>query len=611
MRPDATDGGAATTSVEAIPAWDLSSLYVGPADPAIRRDLEAARDDATAFASRWRGRIADGALSAAELAQALTEYERIVTQARRPSFYASLAFAADTQDEALNALVHETEEAATEISNLLVFVAVELRSMPDQAFLDLAGSPALADLRHYLESSRKLRPHTLAELDEQILNQKNMTGRDAFVHLFDELTGSFRFELEVDGERRSMTGEELLSLLYQPDRELRERAYDTFLAEFREHRLVLTSIFNALLLDHRVECDMRKYPTLAAPTHLENEVEPETVETLLAVTEAHYPLAQRYFRLKARLLGLEKLRNTDLYAPLPAAPTAPVVFADARDMILESFHRFSPRFADLARDFFTERWIDAAVRPGKRLGAFCAALEPSFHPYVLASYTGTLRDVTTLAHELGHGIHDRLAARQRLLNYFPPLTLAETASTFGEMILTRDLLARETDPHVKSQLLCAKLEETIATVFRQAVLTRFELAAHEARRHGVLSTEQLGDLWYAENAKLHGEAVEMVPSYRFGWSYIPHFIHSRFYCYAYVFGELLVLTLYRRYRAEGAAFLPAYFALLEAGGGEAPDRLLARLGFDISRADFWAQGCAAIGDMIDELETTLAVAAGH
>ena len=588
------------------PAWDLSPLYSGPDDPAIRADLEAARTRATAFAARWRGRIATGEITPGELAEALREYEQIATLSRRPGFYASLGFAADTQDQALNALVHETEEAATEISNLLVFISVELRSMPDAAFERLLEAPALAELRHYLEASRKLRPHTLGELDEQILNRKNMTGRDALVHLFDELTGSFRFELEVDGERRSMSGEEVLSFLYQPDRELRERAYDTFLAKFEEHGLVLTSVFNALLLDHRVECELRRFPSLIAPTHLDNEVSPETVDTLLGVTEEHYGLAQRYFRLKARLLGLDRLKNTDLYAPLPAVETPPIAFAQARRMILDSFHGFSPRFAELAGEFFSRHWIDAAVRPGKRLGAFCAALEPGFHPYILASYTGTLRDVTTLAHELGHGIHDRVAAKQRLLNYFAPLTLAETASTFGEMILTRDLLARESDPRVKSQLLCAKLEETIATVFRQNVLTRFEIAAHEARRASVLPAEHLGELWLAENAKLYGDAVEMVPKYRFGWSYIPHFVHSRFYCYAYVFGELLVLTLFRRYLEDGPGFLPAYYALLEAGGSEAPDRLLGRLGFDISSPEFWAQGCAAIGSMIDELEATLA-----
>src|SRR5262249_17993462 len=329
-----------------------------------------------------------------------------------------------------------------------------------------------------------------------------------------------------------------------------------------------------------------------------------TVDVMMDATERHYALARRYFRAKAALLGVDRLRNTDLYAPIADVVTR-VSFDEARTLVLDAFAGFSPEFAALARDFFDRRWIDAAVRPGKRLGAFCASLGPDANPWVLLSYTGTLRDVATLAHELGHGVHDRLASRHRALDYLPPLTLAETASVFGELTLTRALLDREPRREVRRALLCAKIEDTIATVFRQNVLTRFEMAAHARRRGGPLTADELGELWWNENAKLYGDAVEMIPAYRWGWSYIPHFVHSRFYCYAYVFGELLVLALYQRHREEGARFVPNYLGLLASGGSEAPDLVLGRLGFAIDDATFWERGFAVVGDLLTELEATL------
>jgi oligoendopeptidase F len=340
------------------------------------------------------------------------------------------------------------------------------------------------------------------------------------------------------------------------------------------------------------------------PTHLDNEVRAETIEVMMSATERHYGVAQEYFRLKAHLLGLPGMKNTDLYAPLSDA-SATVGFDEAQQTVLDAFADFAPEFVAAGRDFFRSRWIDAQPRPGKRLGAFCASLGPSTNPYVLLTYTGTSRDMATLAHELGHGVHDRLAAKQRPVNYQPPLPLAETASTFAEMLLTRSLLARERRPAVRQALLCAKIEDTIATVFRQNVLTRFEMAAHARRQVAALTADELCTLWWNENARLYGDAVEMIPSYRWGWSYIPHFIHNRFYCYAYVFGELLVLALYQRYREEGTAFVPAYLDLLRAGGSDAPDVLLRRVGVNVDDPAFWERGFVVVDSLLDELRATI------
>jgi len=586
------------SALPSAPAWDLRPLYAGPDDPRLDADLAAAAADAAAFAERYRSRVAT--LTATELAVAIDAFEALAERGRRPAFYASLLFAADTQDAGARRLADRTREAWVGIANTVTFFGVELKGVGDQEFAALAADPALANRRHWLTALRRLRPHTLSEPEERVLNQKNLTGREAMVELYDELTASLRFT--VDG--RELSAEEALALLYAPDAGRRERAFTALLEGHAAHGVTLAGILSALANDHRLECDLRHFPDPVTPTHLDNEVRTETVDAMMAATEAHYELAQEYFRLKARLLGVPRLKNTDVYAPL-GSTSMTVAFDEARALVLDAFEGFSPEFAALARDFFAHGWIDAALRPGKRPGAFCAAHAPAGNPFVLLSWTGTPRDVATLAHELGHGVHDRLARDQRFLDFSPPLTLAETASTFAEMVLMRAQLARESRRDVRREILCAKIEDTIATVFRQNVLTRFEMAAHRRRREGPLDARTLGELWWAENARLYGDAVDMIPAYRWGWSYIPHFIHSRFYCYAYVFGELLVLALYQRYREEGATFLSRYLALLAAGGGEAPDVLLRRLGFEIDDPAFWQRGFAVVRGLLDELRATL------
>lgn len=585
-------------------SWDLRDLYAGAADPRLAADLAEAKRRAEAFAETYRGTVANGQLDGAGLARALAEYEALSELGSRPAFYASLLFAADTQNSAAQRLVQRTREATTETGNLTVFFSLEMIALDEAQLARLLAAPELAEYRHYIETLRRFKPHTLSEKEEQLLNHKNLSGQSAFVQLFDELSGSLRFTVRVAGEDRQLTDGEIFALLRNPDPAVRERAFTAFLETYASHGLVLSSIFNTLLLDHKIDCELRGYADLVLPTHLSNEVAPQTVEAMMAAVERHYPLAQEYFRIKARLLGLDHLTYTDVYAPIQTTAEA-IPFETAKELIVTSFGQFTEQFAALARDFFNQGWIDAEVRAGKRGGAFCAALSPDHHPYILCSYTGTGRDVATVAHELGHGIHYSLSRGQKLLNYAAPLVLAETASVFAEIVLTRHLLAQAQNRAARRALLCDVLEDIYGTVYRQTALTRFEMAAHAKRHAGVLSAEDIGELWWQEQTKLFGESVELPAVYRWGWSYIPHFIHSRFYCYSYPFGELLTLALFQRYVDEGDTFIPGYIQLLERGGSERPERALAELGIDINQPEFWDQGFQVIKGFLADLQETL------
>lgn len=584
--------------------WNLAELYSGPDDPQLEADLVEARRRAETFAQQYRGKVANGELDGNALAKVLAEYEALAELEHRPSFYASLLFASDTQNTKAQRLVQRAREASTEIGNLLVFFSLELIGLDDQQAAMLLAAPDMTEYRHYLEALRRFKLHTLSEREEQLLNQKHLTGSSAFEQLYEELTGSLRFTLTIDGEEKDMTDGEVLALLRHPDRELRERAFSVFLETHANHSLVLTSIFNNIFLDHKIDCELRHYQDVTMPTHLANEIAPETVEAMMQAVERHYPLAQEYFRLKAQMLNVEQLKNTDIYAPIEAE-VEQFTFSQAQELILMAFGQFNEQFAALAADFFQKRWIDAEVRTGKRGGAFCAALSPRHHPYVLCSFNGTGRDVSTIAHELGHGIHYSLARRQTLLNYDAPLVLAETASVFAEIVLTQHLLAQAKSAAARRGILCETIEEMYGTVFRQTALTRFEMAAHQQRKSGQLATDDIAALWLQEQEKLFGASIEMIPAYRWGWTYISHFIHSRFYCYSYSFGELLTLALYQRYLDEGEAFVPSYLRLLESGGSQRPEVALARLGIDINQPEFWNRGFRVIQGLLDDLRATV------
>ncbi|MEI8355936.1 MAG: M3 family oligoendopeptidase, partial [Deltaproteobacteria bacterium] len=412
---------------------------------------------------------------------------------------------------------------------------------------------------------------------------------------------SFRYRMEIDDEERDFTGEELLGMLHHPLPAIRERAFGTFLKRHEEEGITFTTVFNTVALDHFQELEIRNYPSPMEPTHLANELSARAVQQMMAVTEENYPLARDYFRLKARLLKIPKLKNTDIFAPI-GETARKYSFDEAVKLVLDSYRDFDTDCREIAAEFFTGKRVDVAPRHGKAGGAFCMGMTPSLPPYLLLNFTGNLRDISTLAHEIGHGLHFVLAQRQTILNYHPPLPLAETASVFSEMLLTRHMLESENDPDIKISLLCAKIEDIIATTFRQNVLTRFEERMHLERANGLLVSSRLCDAWWEENAKLYGDAVEMIEPYRWGWSYISHFIHARFYCYSYTFAELLVLSLFHKYLQEGTPFVPAYKAILSSGGSQSPADTVKLAGIDFSDHGFWQQGYDFLGDLIDELK---------
>ncbi|NNL86191.1 MAG: M3 family oligoendopeptidase [Myxococcales bacterium] len=581
-------------------AWDLSDLYTGPDDPALERDLKEALDAAEALAAELRGRVAT--LDAAGLALALDRLEALEEKAGRAGSYAGLLFAADTSPPEHGALYQKVQERGSEIRNTLLFLELEWVALSDDAVDALLAEPVLAKRRHHLRSLRRYRPHLRSEAEEKILEQTANTGRRAFSRLFDEVMSSARFHLETPEGEQELGEEEVLSLLYDPDRDTRRRAALCLTDGLRENERVLAFIFNTLVQDKAQNDVLRDYREPMDDRNLANEIESASVHALLDACDSRYDMVHRYYRLKGRLLGLSQLEDYDRYAPLPAA-SGDIGFKEAREMVISSYRAFSPAMAEVADRFFEERWIDAELRPGKRGGAFSASTVPSAHPYVLLNYTGNMRDVMTVAHELGHGVHQYLAREQGLFGQNTPLTTAETASVFGEMLVFRRLMQRESDPASRLALLCGKLEDAFATVFRQVAMTRFEQALHRARRdEGELAVSRVNELWMAANEPMFGDSVHLGEHYACWWLYIPHFVHSPFYCYAYAYGELLVLALLQRYDAEGDAFVPRYVDLLRAGGSDRPEALLARVGLDITSLSFWGGGLDLLEKLLVEAE---------
>jgi oligoendopeptidase F len=579
-------------------SWDTSPLYPSPDSAELQRAFTVAAEQAEAFRERYQGKTVG--LDPAGLLQALTGFEALQELIVKPQMYAHLMFAADSEDDGNKSLSQKAAEFGNLMARQLLFFDLEIMAIADASFAEMYGDERLANYRHYLANVRKFRAHTLSEREEQLLKRKDLTGADAFCRLFDELSASFRYKMPVDGEEQEFTGEELLGMLHHTDPLLRERAFTTFLKRHEQEGIVFSAVFNDITLDHSQELELRSYSAPMEPTNIANEIEAPVVERLMAVSEANYPLAREYFRLKAGLLGLPKLKNTDIYAPI-GSESKSYTFAEAKEMVLDAYRAFNPDYGPVIEAFFSERRIDVLPRPGKGGGAFCMGMTPSLPPYVLMNFTGNLRDVATLAHELGHGLHFVLAGCQTMLNYHAPLPLAETASVFGEMLLTRHLLEREGDRNVKVALLCAKIEDIIATTFRQNVLTRFEERLHLERRDGLLTSNRICTIWWEENEKLYGDAVDMIEPYRWGWSYISHFIHARFYCYSYVFAELLVLSLYRSYLREGAAFIPRYEAILKSGSSLSPADAVRPAGMDLEDPDFWQRGYDLLRDLIHEL----------
>lgn len=580
--------------------WNTALLYSSPDSPELEAELSSFETMAAEFRQRYFEKIAH--LDSPALLTAVQEYEAMQVMMSKPFCYAHLLFAADSGNETNRSLSQRCSELGNRLSQQLLFFDLELMNLEETQFEALCSLAEAGTYQHFLKSIRKFRPYTLKENEERLLTRKNLTGLSAFTKLFDELSASFRFTMELDGKEQELTGEELLSLLHHTSPDVRCRALTLFLERHGEHGIVYNSVFNNMALDHGQEMELRKYDSPIQPTNIGNEIPDEAVEHLMKVTEANCGLAQEYFRIKAGMLGMDKIRNCDMYAPV-AETEKKYDFSEARNLVVASYAEYDPEFGKIVEAFFSERRVDVIPRTGKSGGAFAMGISPEAPPFLLLNYTGTLRDLATIAHEAGHGLHFVLSQKQSMLNYHAPLPLAETASVFGEMLLTRMLLDRESDPAVRRSLLCAKIEDIIATTFRQTVLTRFELRLHSERSNGLLSNDRIGEIWLEENAKLFGDAVEMIPAYRWGWSYISHFIHSRFYCYSYTFAELLVLALFQKYREDGDSFKAGYHSLLESGGSLSPADTARLAGIDINEENFWQKGYDFLAELIRELKT--------
>lgn len=574
--------------------WDLADLY--PSKQTLDDDLSIADQEAEAFAGRYRGTIAE--LAAAELAEAIKEYEDLQDRLGRAYTYAYLNWSTDTNDAARGALLQKVRESYTKTSQKLIFFELEWAELDDERARTLINDDALAPYRHYLELQRLQKDYLLTEPEEKVLSEKSITGRTAWNRFFDETLGAARFF--VDGEE--LTEQETLSRLHEPEREVRRNAAMALTEGLVGHQRELTFVFNTILADKSSDDRLRGYEHWLSSRNLSNEVTDETVEALIEAVTSRYDLCGRYYQLKRRLLGLDEMMDYDRYAPIGDANTK-YSWGEAKDVVLDSYTSFHQQMGAIAGYFFDRKWIDAPVRPGKRGGAFSHGAVPSAHPYIMMNYTGRVRDVQTLAHELGHGVHQYLSRKQGVLQSDTPLTTAEMASVFGEMLVFQRLIKAEDDPRNKLAMVVGKIDDTIATVFRQVAMNRFEDRIHTSRRvDGELTSDRFGDLWLATQREMFQGSVTLGEHYKHWWSYIPHFLHSPGYVYAYAFGELLVLALYAKYLEDEGGFPAKYVGLLEAGGSDWPHVLLSRLGVDLTDPTFWNLGLRAIEDLIVEAE---------
>lgn len=582
--------------------WDLDPLVEGEGQEGVESRLAQALERAQAFAAEYSGRIA--ALDSRGLAAAMGELAELHELVGRAGYYAMLRFSTDTADPANGALLQRVQEQETAISTSLLFFELEWAALSDERAEELLDGEGLDFCRHHLRNIRRYRDHLLSEPEEKILTEKALTGASAWTRLFEELTSGIEVDLpaEEGGEQERVALDVALSRLALPSREQRRAAAEAVTAALAPGLRTRGYVFNTLLADKATDDRLRRYPHWLAARNLANEASDESVAALVEAVRGRYEIARRWYRLKAQLLGLDRIADYDRMAPV-TEDVATFTYAQAREIVLDCYTSFSPQLGELAGRFFDERRIDAPVRPAKRGGAFCAAAVPKVFPYVLLNYTSRRRDVLTLAHELGHGVHFALAAQQGVFHQHTPLTLAETASVFGETIVFGRLLEQDDDPASRLALLAENLEDTIATVFRQIAMNRFEHLVHTARREeGELSVERFGELWAESQGELLGDSVEITDGYRTWWSYIPHFIGTPGYVYAYAYGQLLALSVYERYEESGPEMVPGYLEMLASGGSRSPEELGAIVGVDLSDPGFWQAGLDLVERQLQQAE---------
>ena len=579
--------------------WDLSVFYTSVDDPAIASDMARVQELADKFAETYRGRVAT--LDAESMVAAMQELETIYDMNGRIGSFAQLNFAVDTANPKYSALVQKVTEHGSKLQQKLLFFDLEWKATDEATAQKLLADPTLAKYRHQLEAERRYIPYTLSEIEEKILVDKSVTGRSAWSRFFTMLTSAMRFEYE--GEQLNQS--QILDKIHTPDRAVREKAAASVTAGLRAKAMELTYIFNVIVADKASDDARRGYPSWISSRNLSNKASDEVVNALIQAVTANYDIVARHYKLKRALLGVDELFDYDRYAPLELGGSEQEYhWTEARDIVQNAYAAFSPEMSAISARFFDENWIHAPALPNKRGGAFSSPSVPSAHPFVFLNFLGKARDVMTLAHELGHGVHQYLSGQaQGLMNMYPPLTTSEMASVFGEMLVFTDLTNREPDPAARLKLLVERIEDSFATVFRQVAMNRFEDALHTARRtEGELTTERINSLWLETQRAMFGDSLTIREEYGNWWGYISHFIGSPGYVYAYAFGELLVLALFNLYRQRGADFVPQYLEVLAAGDSDYPEHILAKVGVDLRDPAFWNEGLNALREMVDQEE---------
>jgi oligoendopeptidase F len=580
-------------------SWDLSPLVHGEDAAGADRLLDEAAARAQTFAQAHAGKVAE--LEAPAFAAAVQELMAISELAARAGNYAMLRFSVDTADPALGALLQRVQEKSTAIETQLLFFELEWALLCDEHADALMAADGLETARHFLRSTRRYRPHLLSEPEEKILTEKSVSGASAWGRLFSEHVSAI--EVSLPGEDEPVTLDGALARLMSSDRDVRRAAAQSVTAALEPGLRTRAYIFNTLLHDKAVDDRLRSYPNWLAARNLSNEASDESVQALLTAVRNRYELPRRWYRLKAQLLGIDRLADYDRMAAVTQDEAEPVAWEDAKALVLDSYAAFTPELGDPARAFFDDNRIDAPPRPSKRGGAFAAYTVPSEHPYLMLNYTAKRRDVLVLAHEMGHGLHAELARPRGILEQGTPLTLAETASVFGETLVFRRLLDEAATPESRLSLLAESIEGSIATVFRQTAMNRFEELVHTSRRsEGEIAVERFNELWVQSQEEMLGDSVEITDGYRMWWSYVPHFISTPGYVYAYAYGQLLALSIYKRYVDEGESFVPAYLELLRAGGSRSPEELGAIVGIDLADPGFWDSGLDLVEAQLEEAE---------
>lgn len=576
--------------------WDLTPLYKGINDENIKTDIDLIRRRVKVFSTKYKGKIIG--ISPNGLLDAVTEMEEIYIKSVRISSFAHLNFVTQSNSAQAGAFLQRTKEIISQFQKDIIFFDLEWASMEDNEAQSLLEKPLIYKYRHYLKKLRKYRPHQLTEIEEKLLTEISPTGVSSWNKLFTKILSQMKFGKGGRAE------EEVLSELYNPNRNIRIQAANDFTEGLSSQLHILTHIFNNLLADKMIIDRLRKYPEWISSMNLDNELDERIVMTLVEEAMGRYDIPQRYYRLKKKLLGYDELFDYDRYAPLPISLERTISWDESKEIVLSAFNNFSPEMKNIAQKFFDERWIHAPVIPNKRGGAFSDPCSPEVHPYIMINYIGYNRDIKTLAHELGHGVHQYLAGKhQGFFNSMTPLIMAETASVFGEMLVFRSMMDKAESREEKLSLLTNKLEQIFATVFRQIAMNRFEDVIHKERRNkGELSSERFGELWMDTQKEMFKDTITLTENYQVWWSYIPHFIEAPGYVYAYAFGELLTLSLYKMFMEEGEKFVPKYLNLLASGGKDSPIKLLEDFGIQLDNPRFWYDGLEIIDEMLKQVE---------